>query len=53
MTQNRPWSIWWNFRREGDNLKWVVIQTDHPQYDHVDYMMRFPIEDCKCEDGLY
>ena len=51
MTQNRPWSIWWDFRWEDDNLRWVVIQTDHPQYKHVDYMMKFVAEDCYCTEG--
>lgn len=51
MAQNRPWGIWWDFRWEGSDIKWVVIQTDHPQYQHIDYIYRFPIEECKNEHG--
>ena len=51
MVQNRPWSIWWDFRWEGGNIKYVVVQTDHPQYQHVDYIYRFPIDEICEKDG--
>lgn len=51
MTQNRPWRVWWDFRWEDNEIKWVVVQTDHPQYQHVDYVYRFPIEECRDERG--
>lgn len=51
MTQNRPWSVWWDFRWKDDDLKWIVVQTDHPQYRHVDYIYRFNIEDCEDKNG--
>lgn len=52
MKQNRPWSIWWDFRWENNILKWVVVQTDHPQYKHFDYIMKFAIEECLCDKGF-
>lgn len=51
MGRNRPWHIWWDFRWEDHKLKWVVVQTDHPRYDHVDYIYRFPIESCVDKNG--
>lgn len=40
MTQNRPWSIWWDFRDE-----YVVVQLDHPDYENVDYIHRVLFDD--------
>ena len=51
MTRNRPWSVWWDFRNEGDRVTHVVVQTNHPQYTHVDYIYRFPIAECANEFG--
>jgi hypothetical protein len=48
---NRPWDIWWDFRWEKQNLKCVIIQTDHPKYKHKDYIRIFDIEDCLDENG--
>ena len=48
---NRPWGVWWDFRWDGADLKWIVVQTDHPQYKHVDYVYRFDIKDCADEKG--
>lgn len=31
----RPWSIWWDFRHDRDDM-YVVVQTSHPDYQHVD-----------------
>lgn len=51
ITQNRPWSIWWDFRWEGDHITHIVVQSDHPDYQHVDYIYRFPIAECEDEFG--
>jgi hypothetical protein len=48
---NRPWSIWWDFRWEGDHIVSIVVQTDHPKYTHVDYIYCFPIKECEDEFG--
>lgn len=37
----RPWGIWWDFR---DDATKVVVQTDHPKYKDVDYILEF---DCQ------
>lgn len=29
------WNIWWDFRDD-----WIVIQTDHRDYNHVDVILR-------------
>jgi len=36
---NRPFCIWWDFRVDD-----VVVQTDHPQYSHVDYIFKMPFD---------
>jgi hypothetical protein len=51
MTQNRPWSVWWDFQWEGDNLDNIVVQTNHPKYAHVDYIYQFPIAECTDKFG--
>ena len=51
MQSNRPWRVWWDFRWEGDHITHVVVQTDHPQYTHVDYIYRFDIRDCEDSQG--
>lgn len=48
---NRPWHVWWDFRWQNNDIKWVVIQTDHPYYKHVDYIYRFAIDECEDEKG--
>lgn len=49
--KTQPWSVWWDFRSENCHLKWVVVQTDHPDYKDVDYIYRFPLESCTDETG--
>lgn len=51
MGNNQPWNIWWNFRRVDDKILWVVVQTDHPKYTHIDYIYRFPIDDLRSTNG--
>lgn len=51
MASDTTWNIWWDFRHEGDHITHVVIQTDHPQYRHVDYIHCLPIEECEDENG--
>jgi hypothetical protein len=48
---NRPWHVWWDFRWEDNDIKWVVVQTNHPDYKHVDYIYRFTIDECADEEG--
>jgi hypothetical protein len=49
--KNRPWDVWWDFRWAGEELKWIVIQSDHPNYNHVDYIHRLPISECEDRGG--
>jgi hypothetical protein len=49
--RNRPWNIWRDFRWEQNDLKWIVVQTDHPDYQHIDYIYRFAIEECTDSTG--
>jgi len=51
MIMNRPWTVWWEFRWEDNDIKSIVIQTNNPQYNHIDYIYCFPIEECVDEDG--
>jgi hypothetical protein len=51
----RPWGVWWDFRWNesvhDNRIKWVVIQTDHPDYLHVDYIHCLPVELCEDKSG--
>jgi hypothetical protein len=51
MGNNRPWEIWWDFRWHEGAIQWVVVQTDHPKYKHVDFIYRFPIDELQGPDG--
>jgi hypothetical protein len=44
--KNRPWNVWWDTRWESDVMRWIVVQTDHPDYQHVDYIYKFDISEC-------
>lgn len=50
MKQNRPWSIWWDFRHydtpNNANYKMtVILQTNHPDYDHIDFFKEYELEE--------
>lgn len=47
----RPWCVWWKFFREGDHITDIIIRTDHPKYKHLDYIRKFPIQECEDELG--
>lgn len=32
------WDIWWDFRDD-----WVVVQTDHRDYNHIDVICKFAL----------
>jgi hypothetical protein len=51
--QNRPWGVWWDFTWEIDDTgpSHIIVQTDHPDYQHVHYIYRFPIAECEDENG--
>ncbi len=51
--QNRPWGIWWDFSWELDETgpSHIIVQTDHPKYQNVDYIYRFAIQDCEDDSG--
>jgi hypothetical protein len=53
MTQNRPWSVWWDFSWEIDETgpSHIIVQTDHPQYLHTPYIYKFPISECEDDNG--
>lgn len=51
MSWTRPWSVWWDFRWEDDKIKYIVVQTDHPKYAHLDYIHCFDIKDCEDAKG--
>lgn len=53
MTQNRPWSVWWDFTWEIDETgpSHIIIQSDHPDYQHIHYIYRFPITECEDSAG--
>ena len=48
---SQPWDIWWDFQWEGTDLKWIVIQTNHPSYRDLDYLHRLPVSECANKDG--
>ena len=50
MARCTVWDIWWDFRNE-NNQEWIVVQTNHPDYQHVDYITRYSVEDCTDENG--
>jgi hypothetical protein len=51
--KNRPWSVWWDFSWEIDETgpSHIIVQTDHPSYQHVHCIYRFPISECEDENG--
>lgn len=46
---NRPWSMWWDFQWEGEEMTGVIIQSDHPKYggDH----MTIPLKEVQDKNG--
>lgn len=53
LMQNRPWTVWWDFTWEIDETgpSHVIVQTDHPDYQHVHYIYRFPLNEIEDVDG--
>lgn len=53
MTQNRPWSVWWDFTWEIDETgpSHVIIQSDHPDYAQVHYIYKFTVAECEDATG--
>ena len=47
----RPWSIWWSFKWDDHDIRWITIRTDHPDYSYADYIYIIPIELCEDESG--
>jgi hypothetical protein len=47
----QPWSIWWDFRSDDGYVRWIVVQTDHPDYERIDYIYCLPIELCEDSKG--
>lgn len=51
MGHKDDWTIWWDTRWQNYEITDIVVQTDHPNYQHVDYMFRFPLNECTDENG--
>ncbi len=51
--KNRPWSIWWDFTWEIDETgpSHIIVQTDHPDYQHVHYIYKFTMSECEDSAG--
>jgi hypothetical protein len=46
---SRTWDIWWDFEWEAGVLKGILVETSHPDYQHVPYLYRLPL--CECQDS--
>lgn len=45
--RNKPWEIYWSFfHQNNDGPTHIDVKTNHPDYDHVDFIYRFSISDC-------
>jgi hypothetical protein len=51
MSNNQPWNIWWDFRWLDNEIRWVVVQTDHPKYKHVDHIYKFLVDELQSPEG--
>lgn len=52
MSTMQTWSIWWDFLWEEKELKYVIVETNHPRYRHLPYIFKFPISECLQDDTI-
>lgn len=46
------WTVWWDFVWTDKEITHYVIQTDHPQYEHVDHIHKFKLSTFETHDDF-
>lgn len=41
---NGHWSVWWDFTHDNPDGMHVIVQSNHPDYDHVYAVYDFPVD---------